>query len=280
MIINGPTVGTPMPRTNYGQTDPAKADYLKGKDVLDKKIQDAQTAADNAQTAADNAQDTANNALKRANAAQPALNFVPVQQGFTANGGNKISLAWKEAGNGRYGIAVKVDNIELGTIIMDNTAFGGTLPIGNGGTGATTRRNALKNLNGDPGSPSHMALCFEDLQSTGLVAESAATHTVIEKMSPNSSVAFNNMPSHAIRLSDAPVIYAHVILHKGSNNDIAYATAHDIATGVMYEYRYSRNSNTQRNGWNRSLSNRLTTADYGTAFPSDAKTGQIYFLKG
>lgn len=72
MIIKGNTVGTPMPRTNYEQTDPAKADFLKGKEVLDQKIAeakkagtDAQTAADNAKTAADNAQTTANNALPK-----------------------------------------------------------------------------------------------------------------------------------------------------------------------------------------------------------------------
>ena len=70
MIIKGNTVGTPMPRTNYEQTDPTKADYLKGKDVLDEKIQDAQTAADNAQTAADNAQTAADNAQTAAENAE------------------------------------------------------------------------------------------------------------------------------------------------------------------------------------------------------------------
>lgn len=83
MIIKGNTVGTTMPRTNYEQTDPKKADYLKGKDALDQKIEDAkkagtdaQTAADNAKTAADNAnsaagnaQDTANNALPKSGGA-------------------------------------------------------------------------------------------------------------------------------------------------------------------------------------------------------------------
>ena len=52
MIIRGNTVSTTMPRTNYEQTDPAKADYLRGKAVLDQKIADAQTAADNAKTEA------------------------------------------------------------------------------------------------------------------------------------------------------------------------------------------------------------------------------------
>ena len=72
MIIRGNTVGTPMPRTNYEQTDPAKADYLKGKEVLDWKIEDAKTSADNAQTAADNAQTAADNAQTAADNAQTA----------------------------------------------------------------------------------------------------------------------------------------------------------------------------------------------------------------
>ena len=84
MIIKGNTVGTTMPRTNYEQSNPTKADYLRGKDVLDQKIEaarkagvdaasnaqtaaeNAQTAADNAQTAADNAQTAAENAEKNA----------------------------------------------------------------------------------------------------------------------------------------------------------------------------------------------------------------------
>ena len=52
MIIKGNTVGTPMPRTNYEQTDPTKADYLKGKDVLDQKIEAAKKAGVDAATAA------------------------------------------------------------------------------------------------------------------------------------------------------------------------------------------------------------------------------------
>ena len=83
MIIKGNTVGTPMPRTDYEQTDPKKADYLKGKDVLDQNIEaakragveaasNAQTAADNAQAAADNAQAAADNAQTAADNAQTA----------------------------------------------------------------------------------------------------------------------------------------------------------------------------------------------------------------
>ena len=34
MKINGNTVGTTMPRTNYNQTDPKKADYLVGRENI------------------------------------------------------------------------------------------------------------------------------------------------------------------------------------------------------------------------------------------------------
>ena len=60
MIIRGNTVGTPTPRTNYEQTDPKKADYLKGRDALDQKIADAKKAGTDAQTAASNAHTAAN----------------------------------------------------------------------------------------------------------------------------------------------------------------------------------------------------------------------------
>ena len=41
MSIKGNTVGTTMPRTDWNQTDPTKADYLKGRDDLSQSIQDA-----------------------------------------------------------------------------------------------------------------------------------------------------------------------------------------------------------------------------------------------
>ena len=49
MIIKGNTVGTTMPRTDWNQTDPRKADYLKGKDDLANLIKEAKTTASEAQ---------------------------------------------------------------------------------------------------------------------------------------------------------------------------------------------------------------------------------------
>lgn len=46
MIIRGNTVGTPTPRSNWDQTDPKKADYIKGKEAVDAAIQAAQKTAD------------------------------------------------------------------------------------------------------------------------------------------------------------------------------------------------------------------------------------------
>ena len=41
MIIKGNTVGTTMPRANWDQEDPKKADYIKGRDVVNKVLEDA-----------------------------------------------------------------------------------------------------------------------------------------------------------------------------------------------------------------------------------------------
>lgn len=72
MIIQGNTVGTTMPRTNYEQTDPKKADYLKGKTALDQKIADAKKAGTDAQTAASDAHTAATNAHTAATDANTA----------------------------------------------------------------------------------------------------------------------------------------------------------------------------------------------------------------
>ena len=47
MKIRGNTVGTTMPRANWDQTDPKKADYIKGKEAVDSAIKKAQETADN-----------------------------------------------------------------------------------------------------------------------------------------------------------------------------------------------------------------------------------------
>lgn len=46
MIVRGNTVGTTMPRSNWNQTDPKKADYVIGKEAVDASIRKAQEAAD------------------------------------------------------------------------------------------------------------------------------------------------------------------------------------------------------------------------------------------
>ena len=72
MKIKGNTVGTTMPRSNWDQEDPKKADYIKGRDKVNKAIADAKAAADDAQTAADNAQTAADDAQTAADNAQTA----------------------------------------------------------------------------------------------------------------------------------------------------------------------------------------------------------------
>lgn len=72
MIIRGNTVGTNMPRTDFNQENPAKADYLKGRGDLLQLIANAKSAGDNAQTSAGNAQSSADNAKTAADNAQTA----------------------------------------------------------------------------------------------------------------------------------------------------------------------------------------------------------------
>ena len=45
MKIRGNTVGTTTPRANLAQTDPKKADFVKGKEIIDESVQNALTAA-------------------------------------------------------------------------------------------------------------------------------------------------------------------------------------------------------------------------------------------
>lgn len=61
MIIHGNYVGTVLPKPDWNQEDPTKADYIKGKETVEQKIADAQTAAETAQTAAETAQTAADN---------------------------------------------------------------------------------------------------------------------------------------------------------------------------------------------------------------------------
>ena len=46
MKIRGNTVGNPSPRTDWNQTDPTMADYLKGRDALEMLIQNVEKNAE------------------------------------------------------------------------------------------------------------------------------------------------------------------------------------------------------------------------------------------
>lgn len=72
MKIIGNPLGAPVPRTDYNQEDPAKSDYLKGREVIARKLEEAVQVAQTAQTAAQNAQSAADNAHAAADNAQSA----------------------------------------------------------------------------------------------------------------------------------------------------------------------------------------------------------------
>lgn len=142
MSIIGNTVGTPMPRTDYTQTDKRKADYLKGKDVLDQKILDAQIAANNAVTsaskaettalgaigAATNAANTANSALNAANsAASKADNALPKAGGSMAGNinMNNFKITGLPAPTQNSDPVTKAHMEEYLTTYVNNTFIGG-----------------------------------------------------------------------------------------------------------------------------------------------------------
>lgn len=69
-VILGNAVSTNMPRSDYEQTDPTKADYIKNKP--DNDISKAQDTADSAQEAAEKAQESADAAQETADEAKTA----------------------------------------------------------------------------------------------------------------------------------------------------------------------------------------------------------------
>ena len=128
MIIRGNTVGTTMPRTNWAQNDPNKADYLKGRDELAQLIQNAMKSGNDAQTAADNAQATADNALPKSGG---------TMTGAVDMGGNKITNLAAPTANGDAAnrlfvedtVAAAADNVKAVYKIKtytDPTQFGCT----------------------------------------------------------------------------------------------------------------------------------------------------------
>ena len=79
MIIKGNTVGTPMPRADYAETDPRKASFIKNKPDADIKLAKdtaavAKTTADEAKATAGVAKSTADNATSVADEAKTTAN--------------------------------------------------------------------------------------------------------------------------------------------------------------------------------------------------------------
>lgn len=154
MKIRGQTVGTTMPRTNYEQTNPAMADYLKGKDVLDLRITNAQNTANHAVTAAGNAQTTADNAVTAAGNAQNTANDALPKAGGTMTGPLEVQEPTESnhPATKDYVDNHKVDRAHLANdalyspivyavdavVPFDSTWFGKTVIAGSSAAGTTT----------------------------------------------------------------------------------------------------------------------------------------------
>lgn len=123
--IRGNTVGTTMPRTNFEQTDPKKADYLKGREKLREEIDAAKTAGDNAKTAADAAKTAADAAKTAADAAKTAADNTKdssVQKaGDTMTGPLRVPDPTENAHAANKGY---VDSLRSSTVVASLSADG------------------------------------------------------------------------------------------------------------------------------------------------------------
>ena len=153
MIIKGNTVGTPMPRTDWNQENPKKANYLRGKEELtafiEGKFNEAKTAASEgiaeakeaasmgiaeakaaasegiaeAKAAAENAHTAANDAMTAAgNALTEAKNYTDSKH-MTATV-TLLASAWSEAAPYSQSINVEgilaTDQPHYGVVYTDN----------------------------------------------------------------------------------------------------------------------------------------------------------------
>lgn len=144
-------------------------------------------------------------------------------------------------------------SIASGGIITKGTWQGSTIGISYGGTGATTRTEALKNLSAAKTAPQNISTIYKVLADTGLVSESCETLDVVKAMSNYSHISFvhtsDTNSSLGIVLSDAPTKYGYVVLQRGYSVNYSTGWFFD-AYGDLYEYKYNP-SLTTNNGWKK-----------------------------
>ena len=128
MSIKGNTVGTTMPRSDWAQTDPKKADYIKNKpdlsgiEAAQKAADNAAAAAENAATAAGNAQNTADTAKNTAEAALPKSGGT--MTGAVDMGGKNITSLGTPSNSGDAATKGYVDGKRLsGTVTLTTSGW-------------------------------------------------------------------------------------------------------------------------------------------------------------
>lgn len=219
----------------------------------------------------DSVKETANTALAKANAAQPALNFVPVQQGFAdGTGGSKIRLGWKQASNGYWTIGVEVANLYIGDVVVDSSEFGSTTPVWRGGTGAMVPEKARENLL----ITSHTTFFSADENG---------------KFTLNAPTSYPTKPGvYRITTPELPGLpvdsggYGSLVIFNCGSYVLHF---HVDYTGAFYYATTSAVNNTTvtaptESDWRRVLANILSEEDYGEEFPANAVTGRVYYVKG
>ena len=127
------------------------------------------------------------------------------------------------------------------------------------------------------GTPNKLPMTYEYLPGTGLATGPDTTENVISKMENGHAVIFSVNHDRNSVLTDLPVSYGVCILAKGVMSSYLLGIASDIINGDTYVI--SRKTSGEIS-WRRVLTNVLSSDDYGTAFPANAVTGQVYYIKG
>lgn len=160
------------------------------------------------------------------------------------NGGSTAnSDMWKY--NGEVGRTVNITPAKIGAAPASHThsaaeISGGIIPVGNGGTGATTRGDALLNLSkGLMGTPQSLALNYGALETTGLVSKACTTAELFNAMPYDTEFTFLQHVGQTIYLTDAPQ-YGIIKVFKGWTDGHKYALCFSSQDGVKF---YSASNN-------------------------------------
>lgn len=159
---------------------------------------------------------------------------------------------------------------------LTDSVITGTLPIERGGTGATVAEDAKKNIG---------AKIYFSLAEIGITPFPTTMSAVCSKMPTQSIMVIdsrNIISGGAEEISDLGLAYSGMyVFFKGntvSRFSLLFMSGSTIATSSnMFFGCYSSTSNEVV--WERTVKNKLTSNEYGTALPDAGTAGRIFFKR-